>query len=99
MVRSATYRASKYASKLVGDVTKNRIDAQRDSMIEQATTQFSNIAAAETATKEILVAAGINTMLIPFYLSFARQCYSVSQKHSGVVATNEVCIKALAWQR
>ena len=98
MVRSAVYRASKYDAKMVGDVVKNRIDAQRDSMVEQATTRFSDLAAAETATKNLLVGWGIATTLIPFYLSFARQCYSITQKHAGSVAVTEICIKANAWE-
>ncbi|GAH06643.1 unnamed protein product, partial [marine sediment metagenome] len=78
MVRSATYRTSKYAAKLVGDVQKNRIDAQRDSMIEQVTNRFAEITAAEEAAKALLVGWGISTMYVPFYLSFARQCYSIT---------------------
>ena len=97
MVRSATYRTSKYSAKMVGDVIKNRIDAQKDSMVEQATNRFADIVAAEEATKQKLVVWGISTMLTPFYLSFARQCYSVTQKHAGAIAVTELCIKANAW--
>lgn len=97
MVRSATYRTSKYAAKMVGDVIKNRIDAQKDSMVEQITGIFSDIADAETATKVELETWGISTMETPFYLSFARQCYSVLRKHSGSTAITEICIKANTW--
>lgn len=97
MVRSAVYRTSKYSAKIVGDVIKNRIDAQKDSMVEQATAAFASIEAAETATKELLQGWGVNTMLTPFYLSFARQCYSVTMKHTGATAVKEICIKANAW--
>jgi len=82
---------------MVGDVVKNRIDAQKDSMVEQETNRFADIVAAEEATKNLLVGWGISTMLTPFYLSFARQCYSVTQKHSGAIAVTELCIKANAW--
>ena len=74
MVRSSTYRQSKYDAKMVGDVVKNRIDAQRDSMVQQVTTQFANLAALETAGKNLLVGWGIATPLIPSYLAFVRQC-------------------------
>jgi len=97
MVRSATYRTSKYSAKMVGDVVKNRIDAQKDSMVEQITNRFSEMVAAEEATKNLLVGWGISTMLTPFYLSFARQCYSVVNKHAGAIAVTEICIKANAW--
>ena len=97
MVRSSTYRTSKYSAKIVGDVIKNRIDAQKDSMVEQETAVFTDIVAAETQTKQLLEGWGISTMLTPFYLSFARQCYSVARKHSGAIAVTEICIKANAW--
>ena len=98
MVRSATYRTSKYAAKLVGDVVKNRIDAQRDSMIEQETNRFADIVAAEEATKNLLVGWGLSTIFVPFYLSFARQCYSIVNKHAGSIAVEEICIRANAWE-
>lgn len=97
MVRSATYRTSKYAAKMVGDVVKNRIDAQKDSMVEQITNRFAEMVAFEEACKNLLVGWGISTMLTPFYLSFARQCYSVTRKHAGAIAVTEICIKANAW--
>jgi len=98
MVRPATYRTSKYAAKIVGDVVKNRIDAQKDSMVEQITNKFADLAAVEEQTKNLLVGWGVSTMYIPFYLSFARQCYSITQKHSGSVAVTEICIRANAWE-
>jgi len=98
MVRPATYRTSKYAAKIVGDVIKNRIDAQKDSMVEQVTNKFADLEAAETTTKNLLVGWGVSTMYIPFYLSFARQCYSITNKHSGSVAVTEICIRANAWE-
>jgi len=97
MVRSSTYRTSKYAAKLVGDVIKNRIDAQRDSMVEQETNRFADIAAAETAAKNLLVGWGVSSILVPFYLSFARQCYSITQKHAGAIAVTEICIRHASW--
>lgn len=98
MVRSATYRTSKYASKIVGDVIKNRIDAQKDSMVEQETNRFAEIVAAEEATKNLLVGWGLSTILVPWYLSFARQCYSITNKHAGAIAVEEICIRANAWE-
>lgn len=97
MVRSATYRQSKYAAKLVGDVQKNRIDAQRDDMIAQTGTQFGNIEAIEIATKNDLTAWGISVVLVPSYLSFARECYGITKKHSGAIAHDEICIAHDKW--
>lgn len=97
MVRSSTYRQSKYDQKLVGDVQKNRIDAQRDSMVQQATTQFANLAAIETSTKNLLVGWGVSTALLAPYMSFARECYGITRKHAGAIAVTEICIAHAKW--
>lgn len=97
MVRSAAYRASKYSAKIVGDVIKNRIDAQRDSMVEQETAIFGDLVAIEEATKALLTGWGVNVTLVPFYLAFARQCYKITRKHSGDIAHDEICIRHDDW--
>lgn len=97
MGRDPSYRASKYASKIVGDVVKNRIDAQKDSMVAQATAQFGLISAKEESTKTLLTGWGISTVLVPFYLSYARQLYGIVKKHSGQIAENEACIATAKW--
>jgi hypothetical protein len=98
MVRSAAYRASKYDSKMVGDVVKNRIDAQRDSMVAQETTQFSNLAQVESDTKQLCETWGINVILVPSMLAFARQCYKITKKHSGDIAHDEICLREVDWE-
>lgn len=97
MVRDATYRTSKYAAKIVGDVIKNRFDALRDSMVEQVTNRFADLVSAEQATKNLLVGWGVPTVQVPFYLSFARQCYKITQKHAGDIAKDEICIRYNSW--
>lgn len=97
MVRSSTYRTSKYSAKMVGDVVKNRFDAQHDSMVEQVTNKFTDFVAAEEAAKTLLNSYGVSTTLVPFYLSFARQCLSISVKHSDTIALDEICIRFDSW--
>jgi len=97
MVRSATYRTSKYSAKMVGDVVKNRFDAQHDAMVEQVTNKFAELAQAEGDAKALLNGWGVSTTLVPFYLSFARQCYSIAQKHSDEIALDEICIRFDSW--
>ncbi len=98
MVRSATYRASKYDSKLVGDVIKNRIDAQRDSMVSQATSKFSELAAVETDVKQLMETWGLNVILVPSFMAFGRQCYKITNKHSGDIAHDEICLRLVDWR-
>jgi len=82
---------------MVGDVVKNRFDAQHDAMVEQVTNKFADLATAESAAKTRLNAWGVSTTLVPFYLSFARQCYSIAGKHSGDIALDEICIRFDSW--
>jgi len=98
MVRSSANRIAKYDAKLVGDVIKNRIDAQRDSMVSQETTRFGEIVAAEEAGKNLLVGWGISVTLIPSYLSFCRECYRIDGTHQGSIGVTEMCIAAHKWQ-
>ena len=95
MVRSATYRTSKYDAKMVGDVIKNRIDAQKDSMVAQVTTQFGLLEALETAVKSVLITGGATTITMPYYLAYARQCWKLIKNH-GVNAISEAEAKAFA---
>lgn len=99
MVRSAINRAKKYEAKLVGDVIKNRIDAHRDSMIEQENTQFANLVAYEISVKEALEGeCTAHSIDIPFYLAFGRQCYKIINTHgTGTIATEEAQGKCDLW--
>lgn len=98
MVRSSAYRISKYDAKMVGDVVKNRIDAQRDSMVAQETTQFGNLVQIESDTKQLCETWGVNVILVPSFLAFARQCYKITRKHSGDIAHDEICIREVDWE-
>jgi hypothetical protein len=97
MVRSSAYRASKYDAKLVGDVIKNRIDAQRDSMVSQETIKFGELVAAEEAAKTLLTGWGVSVTLLPSYLAFSRKCYKIASTHEGAIAVNEMCYAAALW--
>jgi len=97
MVRPASDRINKYTAKIVGDVVKNRIDAQKDFMVAQADVQFDQLATEEAQISSYLDPLGINTMLKPFYMSFGRQCHKLKRKHTDETLHDEVCIKAVAW--
>ena len=83
---------------MVGDVVKNRIDAQRDSMVSQETTKFGELVAAEEAAKNLLTGWGTSVTLIPSYLAFARQCYRIDATHQGTIGVNEMCYAAEHWE-
>lgn len=99
MVVSGTRRAAKYAAKVVGDVVKNRIDAQKDNMVANATPKFAALAELENKIGVYVDAQGENVMLKPFYMSFGRKLFMLQNKHEGVAYENEACIATYAWQR
>jgi len=97
MVRDAGRRSAKYAAKIVGDVVKNRIDALKDSMVDQATDQFALITAKETDVNAQLSTWGVHSIEKPFYLSYARKLYGLSRRHAGGTLTEEACIATKAF--
>ncbi|MBA7678066.1 hypothetical protein ES703_86337 [subsurface metagenome] len=99
MVISGDRRAAKYAAKVVGDVVKNRIDAQKDAMVANATPAFARLAEIEHKIGSYIDAQGINVMLKPFYMSYGRKLYMLQNKHEAIAYENEACIAAFAWQR
>jgi len=97
MVRASTYRVSKYSAKMVGDVVKNRFDAQHDSMVDQVTNKFAEFTQAEIDAKALLNGWGIPVYEVPAYLAFARQCLSITQRHGSTIALEEICIRYDSW--
>jgi hypothetical protein len=97
MVRSSALRASKYDAKAVGDVVKNRIDAQRDSMASQFTDVSGDLVSVEEDTKAILESHGVSVTLYSSYLACARRMYKIHKTHEGTVGELELCIEATKW--
>jgi len=97
MVRHPAFRLRKYDAKMVGDVIKARIDAQRDTMVEQEEAVFGELSLMEAKAKAILERDGIATIFIPQYLNFVRECYRLFKRFSQVSRTNEAQILFNKW--
>ena len=97
MVRSAANRINKYTAKIVGDVVKNRIDAQKDLMVAQAAPEFTAITAEENQIAAYLDPLGISPMLKPFYMSYGRKIHALKRKHTDETLHDEACIATVAW--
>jgi len=97
MVRSAVDRINKYTAKIVGDVVKNRIDAQKDLMVAQAEPEFSALATEENQIAAYLDPLGISPMLKPFYMSYGRKLHALKRKHTDETLHDEACIATVAW--
>lgn len=97
MVRSSISRINKYSAKIVGDVIKNRIDAQKSFMVDQATDRFAELTELETQVNSMLGVWGVTSITKPFYLSFARRLYGLGRKHSGGTLDAEAGISTAAF--
>jgi len=97
MVKSSADRLNKYTAKIVGDVVKNRIDAQKDFMVANAGTHFEALAQLEAKAAAYCDENGIGVMLKPFYMSLCRKVYMLMNKHTGTTLRDEVCIAIVAW--
>jgi hypothetical protein len=98
MVRSSTYRIGKYDRKIIGDVVKNRIDAQRDMMVEQETSVFNEYTALEEAMKATCDEHNVAVIQRPFYYAFGRQCKKIVKKHgTGSIAVAEATALKNVW--
>lgn len=97
MVRDAARRITKYTAKIVGDVVKNRIDALKDSMVEQVTDMFPLLATMETQVATKCDAWGVHSIQKPFYMSYGRRLFGIKRKHSNLVAIEEACIATHAF--
>lgn len=97
MVKSSADRLNKYTAKIVGDVVKNRIDAQKDFMVANVSSHFDALTALENKVAGYCDTNGINVMLKPFYMSLCRKVYMLMNKHTGTTLRDEVCIAVVAW--
>lgn len=97
MVRASADRINKYTAKIVGDVVKNRIDAQKDFMTAQFGVQAQLLAAEEAQIAAYCDPLGISPMLKPFYMSYGRKLHMLKRKHTDDTLHDEACIATVAW--
>jgi hypothetical protein len=98
LVRPQVYRIKKYQGKVVGDVVKARFDALKDTMAEQQEVRFSDLVNLENTVKGIVEPQGEPTILIPHYLNFGRELYSLTSRFSGASLANEAQLVYIKWK-
>jgi hypothetical protein len=98
MVRSQTYRQKKYEVKIDADVIRSRFAGLKPIMVEQTAAKFTDLAANETNVKAVIEPLGIPTIQIPFYLNYARELYSLTQRFSGKTLENEAKLLGSKWK-
>jgi hypothetical protein len=98
LVRPQVYRIKKYEGKVTGDVVKARFDALKDTMAEQQSVRFSDLVNLENTVKSIVEPEGVATILIPHYLNFGRELYSLTSRFSGTTLDNEALLVFQKWK-
>lgn len=98
MVRPQAYRIKKYEGKITGDVVKARIDALKDVMVEQQHVRFSDLVNLENTVKSIVEPQGVSSIMIPHYINFGRELYSLAQRFSGTTLSNEAKLVFDKWK-
>jgi len=74
-------RASKYAKKIDSEVIKNRIDSQKESMVDQQRDYFPSAVEVEVKVKDLL--DGESNFKIVYYIIFAKEIQKIIKKHGG----------------
>jgi hypothetical protein len=97
MVMSSARRKAKYSAKSVGDVVKNRFDAQKDEMTSNFSAAADLLVGYENTVKGKLNGWGVYPQLHPSYYNFMRECFRITNTHGGIVAHDEICIAATKW--
>lgn len=98
MVRPQTYRQKKYEVKIDADVIRSRFAGLKPIMVEQTAAKFTDLTANETNVKAVIEPLGIPTIQIPFYLNYARELYSLTQRFSGKTLENEAKLLGAKWK-
>lgn len=98
MVRDPARRAAKYAGKVDPDAIRSRFSALKEEMEEQVALLQQELATVENTVKQILADEGISTVFYPMYLSFGKELYGISRKHTGGTKTLEGDICYAKWK-
>jgi len=97
MVKGSELRLRKYDAKVVHPVIRARFEALKPMMVEQEAVKFTELVNLEETVKPILEAEGVETILFPFYYSYARMLYRVGVNFTGTTRDIEVQIIYEKW--
>ncbi|MEO0117448.1 MAG: hypothetical protein ABIK97_07985 [candidate division WOR-3 bacterium] len=97
-MRDALRRIEKYISKLEPEIIRRDFAQLKEKMLQQITTYFIEIFEVETKAKAILSEYDLPVSLIPFYLCYARELYSLSKRYAGFPLFREIRIREGKWR-
>jgi len=98
MVKNTELRIRMFDKKVVHTAVRARFDALKPLMVEQETAIFTDLVSLEETVKPICQDAGIETYMIPFYLSYGRALWGKKQNFSGATLNIEVQIIYEKWK-
>jgi len=95
-----TRRLSRWKAKYSPEIAQQTTTRIYAEMSERYQASLVALCAMETDTKQVLSASGIDTMLIVFYLDFARQLFRLSHGRtiSGATLAKEAQVLLEKWQ-
>lgn len=95
-MRAGSRRASKYASKLIGDIAKDRADRYGKEQNKGFSSSVNRQVRIEQEVKRIVGAQDV-LMNLPYYIIFAKELVAVKGKHAGDTALSEAELYQGKW--
>jgi hypothetical protein len=89
VVRDAATRRKRFIAGVDPEKIRMNLAAQKENMVEQESTYFSEIKGIEEKAKRIVEAAGVDVAAVAQYINVARQCYRVNKRFKGPTMTDE----------
>lgn len=91
-----TKRARKFEKKIVGDVQKQRFDAQKEFMVKQEAAATKDLVRIEGQVKQIC--PSVSVILLPYYIIFAKEIYKKQKIFKAQTLINEIEILQEKWR-
>lgn len=97
MVRPAQYRQSKFIAKIDPDIIKQRIEAEKEFMIEQTIPIFKTQEQMEIAVGKLLSDKGLYGIQIHHYRNFSQELFSLTRRFWTNTLNKEATLLAKKW--
>ena len=95
LMRKATERMNKYASKVAGDIIGGRYESVKKLSVQKERIALIEAEKVEKEVKVMIKEAGV--LQIHFYIIFAKEILKAKRKHTTLTAKREICINYQKW--
>ena len=90
-------RAQKWDRQFNTELIKQKLDVEKPTMLQRATSKFASLFDMESAVKQVLNSAGTSANDTANYLNFSRQVWKADQTYKGEALQVEVAIYLSKW--